>query len=224
MLVKQLKLDLNTPRKWGGRQPGAGRPRGPRPVVYGKRHEVSKHEPLHVTMRVVEDVPVLRKRRFVNAFRCTLAECCARNGFRVVHYSIQKNHVHCLVEADGKEALANGMKSFASRVGRTINRVFERKGRALDRFHSRSLRTPKEVRHALAYVLLNVRKHWMQTHATPPPARIDHASSGVWFDGWKYFKPKPPVIEPEVAVAESWLLRTGWRKHRLIDVAEVPAC
>ena len=192
-------------------------------MVYGKRHEVSPHQPLHVTIRMCEDVPNLRCGRFVRAFRRTLAESCLRDGFRVVHYSIQKTHIHCVVEADGKVELANGMKSVNARIARAVNRVFERSGQVLERFHSRSLGTPKEVRNALAYVLLNVRKHWAECHGgVAPPVGLDGCSSGAWFDGWKFFKPKVPDWDPEVAEAQTWVLRRGWRRHRLIRLEEVP--
>jgi Transposase IS200 like len=147
-----------------------------------------------------------------------------RGDFRVCHYSIQHDHVHIVVEAEGNEALASGMKAVAARVARAVNRVFARKGPALfGRYHLRALRTPREVRNALAYVLLNVRKHWRQRYGIAPPVRLDAASSGAWFDGWKR---SPPAIEVQrtrdVARARTWLLTKGWRQHGLIDPAETP--
>ena len=171
-----------------------------------------------------EDVPSLRSRELVREFRRSLSRGCERGEFRVVHYSLQGNHAHLLVEAQGKEALARGMKSVGARLARCVTRVFGRKGPVLrERFHHRVLRTPREVRHALAYVLLNVRKHWRQRHGVAPPVRLDRASSGGWFEGWR--RP-PPGLEVsglrEVAPARSWLLAVGWRRHGAIDPGEVP--
>ena len=93
-------------------------------------------------------------------FRRTIARGCERGSFRVVHYSIQRNHVHMIVEAVDVRALACGMKSAGARFARAVNRVFGRAGRVLDgRFHHEVLRVPRQVRNALAYVLLNARKH-----------------------------------------------------------------
>ncbi len=75
-----------------------------------------------VTVRVLDDVPPLRCGRFVRAFR--ESACAQRPGFRVVHYSIQDDHAHFLVEAQGKVCLANGMKSLAARFARCVKRVF----------------------------------------------------------------------------------------------------
>ena len=91
------------------------------------------------------------------------------------------------------------------------------------RYHVKALKTPREVRNALAYVLLNARKHWKQRTGQTPPVRLDEASSGCWFDGWSR---EPPAARAkgarEVARPRSWLLAKGWRRHRLIDPAEMP--
>ena len=150
---------------------------------------------------------------------------CERGRFRLVQYSIQSNHVHLIVEAASAADLGRGMKSIGSRLARAVNRVFSRSGPVLaDRFHAHILRTPREVRNALAYVLLNARRH-----AAKPGRRlseavgIDPASSGRWFDGWRL----PPSADaapdpPAVATARTWLLGIGWRRAGLIEPREVP--
>ena len=142
----------------------------------------------------------------------------------MVHYSLQRTHAHLIVEAAGKQALGRGMKAISARLARAVNRVYRHRGPVLcGRYHLHVLKTPREVRHALAYVLLNARKHWRERHGQAPPVRIDAASSGRWFDGWKSGAPSAGAREPpEVAAAHSWLLRVGWRRHGRIDPAEVP--
>ncbi len=141
-----------------------------------------------------------------------------------MHYSVQRDHIHLLVESAGKQALGRGMKAVGARLARAANRVFSRRGPILDgRYHVRALATPREVRNALAYVLLNARKYWKQRHGHAPPLRLDEASSARWFDGWA--GDAPPVgsaAPPETARPRTWLLSTGWRRHRRIDLAEVP--
>jgi hypothetical protein len=142
-----------------------------------------------------------------------------------VHYSVQRNHLHLLVESAGKEALGRGMKAIAARVARAAHRAFGLSGGVLHgRYHLRILRTPREARSALAYVLLNARKHWRERHGSLPPERLDEASSGRWFRGWRraFGSREPPPERPEVAPAGTWILAVGWRRHGLIDPAEVP--
>jgi REP element-mobilizing transposase RayT len=222
----------------GGWRPGAGRKAklGAR-VLHRVRGDIPSQCPVHVTVRLRRGLPSLRQGRFVRAFRQSLGRCSSRDGFRVVHYSVQRNHLHFIVEADGPSALGRGMKSLSARIGRCVNRVFARAGQVLDgRYHHRVLATPREVRNALAYVLLNARHHYHDKHGRPPPTvALDPASSAVWFDGWKWprtrTQPKsnskaepagPSPATQETAAPHSWLLRTGWRRQRLIDPAEIP--
>ena len=95
------------------------------------------------------------------------------------------------------------------------------------RFHHVVKRTPTEVRNALAYVLLNARKHFRERRGYRPPVALDAASSGRWFDGWGT---SPPALgryadvdrAREVAAPRTWLLGTGWQRVGLNDPSEVP--
>ncbi len=184
--------------------------------------------PVHVTLRVRPGVPSLRGFALVREWRRSLSEASERGSFRVAHYSLQGDHAHLIVEAHGKEALACGMKSIGSRLARAVNRVARRSGKVLDgRYHHRSLRSPREVRRALAYVLLNARRHLAKSRGVSrsATAHLDGASSARWFDGWR---PEVAGRLPEttagceVARPRTWLLRLGWRRHGLVDPSEVP--
>jgi REP element-mobilizing transposase RayT len=220
--ARQMELRFRT---HGGARPGAGRKPSARPPVHHvRRPAIPRRCPCHVTLRVRRDIPSLRNRRFIHAFEASLRPASERGDFRVCHYSIQRDHLHLVVESDGKAALGRGMKSIAARTARAVNRVFGRRGPVLfGRYHLHLLRTPREVRNAFAYVLLNARKHWRQRYGGPPPVRLDAASSGAWFDGWS--RP-PPALErfavSPVSRARGWLLREGWRRHGLLDPREVP--
>ena len=226
--AKQLTFtDLRMKTGRGGPRPGAGRPAVVRPIVHHvKRDEVLERQPSHVTIRVLRGVPSMRRKPFVRIFQRSLREVRGRLGFRVVAYSVQDDHVHLIVEASNKDALAQGMKAVGSRLARAVHRFFARCGRVLaGRYHVRALKSPKEVRNALAYVLLNDRKHKLEHVGTLPPVRIDAASSGRLFDGWSRQAPAEtsvPGLE-EVSPAQTWLLRLGWKKVGLIDPAEVPS-
>jgi REP element-mobilizing transposase RayT len=171
-----------------------------------------------VTVRVRRGLPSLRDGRVVREVQRSFARAAEQGTFRVVHFSLQRDHVHLLVEAASPAALARGMMSIGARIARAVHRAFGICGRVLaERYHHRVLRTPREVRNVLVYVLHNLRKHAPRTaHA------IDPASSGRWFEGWTT-RTVPHVGPKPVAAARSWLLRVGWRRHGLIDPAEAPA-
>jgi len=222
----QLDLDLQPTSRWGGARAGAGRKPGPRRRdPHRSRAPLAARHPCHVTLRVRRDVPSLRSRRFVAEIEHSLRAACERGRFRLVHYSFQWDHAHLIVEAASARDLSNGLKSIAARLARAVNRVFQRSGRVLDdRCHVRALRTPREVRNAIAYVLLNARRHAVKLRrALTRSSSVDAASSGRWFDGWRNHRPAPPdAALPSVAGPRTWLLAIGWRRHGLIETWEVP--
>jgi REP element-mobilizing transposase RayT len=138
----------------------------------------------------------------------------------VVQFSIMSNHLHLIVEAKDRESLSRGMQGLLVRIARGLNRLWRRVGSVFsDRYHDVILRTPRQVRNALIYVLRNAFKHRMRLEQ-----ELDMFSSGPWFDGWKESftvtnLPNCPVAEPR-----TWLLRTGWHeKHGRIGMTERPA-
>jgi REP element-mobilizing transposase RayT len=221
---RQLVLDLVESPRWGGRRAGAGRKPGPRPRdPHRRRAPLAARHPCHVTFRVHRDVPALRTRRLLAELERSWREVRERARFRIAHYSVQKNHVHLLVEAASAPDLASGLKSVVARFARAVNRVFRRAGQVLaDRCHVHVLRSPREVRNSIAYVPLNARRHLAKAgRALPRLATIDVASSGRWFEGWRVTLPSARDT-PAVAEARTWLLGTGWRRHGLIRPDEVP--
>src|SRR5574338_720558 len=128
----QQALPLRGRFGWGGRRSGAGRKRGPRGrIPHEKRPALATRFPCHITLRVRDGLPSLRRRRFVRVIERSFRTSCERDRFRLLHYSVQTNHLHLVVEAYDAVALGNGMKSLAARVGRAANRVFGRSGRVL---------------------------------------------------------------------------------------------
>jgi len=114
-----------------------------------------------VTWRMREGVWNLRSRRCFTALRRAFWGGANRFGFRLIHYSVQGNHMHLLVEAQDEKVLARGMCGLGVRIAKGLNRVMERHGKVLDeRYHARILRTPTEVVHARKYLLDNAHKHY----------------------------------------------------------------
>jgi REP element-mobilizing transposase RayT len=212
---RQLELVFRT---WGGRRHGAGRKptAGRRSLVPHRRR--ASHDtrcPAHATLRVRAGLPSLRGGRLFAALRNAIASASGAR-FRVLHFSVQADHLHVVVEADGTTALARGLQGLAIRVAKAVNRVLGRRGTVwADRYHARTLATPREVRNALVYVLQNWRKH------IPGARGVDARSSAGWFDGWRSTVTRPAGRCP-VAVARTWLARIGWRRHGPIDIGEAP--
>jgi hypothetical protein len=142
--------------------------------------------------------------------------------FRVVHFTLLGDHLHFLLEADDNEALSRGMQGLTVRLAKTLNRMMGRRGAVFaDRYHAHVLRTPTEVRNALAYVLLNHQSHMLRIGARASGGRCDRFSSAATFDGWS--DGPPPAKRTVTSPPRSWLLRTGWRRRGLLSRDEAPA-
>ena len=185
------QLELPT---WGGKRAGAGRKRQSpvRRVPHKRRPEHLSRFPLHVVLRVRQDAPGLRRRQVFGAVRAALVQGAARAGFRLVHFSVQGNHLHLVVEAIDKVALSRGMQGLAVRIARTVNRAAARTGPLFaDHYFARELKTPAEVRRAVRYVLDNRMLHGQLQPQT------DACASAA------------PLVQPR-----TWLLTVGWLRSR----------
>jgi hypothetical protein len=144
-------------------------------------------------------------------------------AFHLCHYAILNDHLHFVAEAHSREALSRGLQGLLVRIAKALNRLWSRRGKVFaDRYHDRILRTPREVRNAIRYVLQNARKHAATGRVLPA---IDTFTSAPWFDGFREtitVRGLEAVVRP-VTDAHTWLLTLGWRRHGLLSVHELPA-
>jgi len=217
---KQMQLQLPT---WGGRRKRKRRrTRGERrklgKVPHRRRPALSAKHPVLVTWRMLPHVWNLRSQRCFSR----LVECFERGrdrfGFRLVHFSVQGNHLHLIVEAVDERALARGMQGLGVRVAKALNRLMGRKGTVFaDHYHARQLHSPTQVANAITYVLLNFAHHF------PDEARRVDDLRDRFSSAWRDRGRDPPVVP-----ARTWLLRVGWRLRAderivmLVDAAAPP--
>ena len=226
----------------GGKRRGAGRPaKGARAgAPHKKRPYLHARYPVHVTLRVADVVGSLRRRSLYHAIREATLVTARRENFRIVHISIQRTHVHLLVEAEDKTALAVGMKGFQISAAKHINAAISkgkpgprRRGAVfLDRYHAVIITSPTQARHALSYVLNNFRRHQEDRAAPMRDWKVDWFASAAMFPDWTEYGADewflwrgPPTYEPlQVFRAQTWLLAEGWKKCTpTISCREVPA-
>jgi len=220
--------------KRGGRRRGAGRKsRSGRPnVPHRARPAHCSRHPVLVTLRAT--LGCLRTQSVYPTIRRAVARANrrAKAAFRVVHYSVQANHLHLLVEAGSRDVLSRGLKSLAITLALRLNRLVRRRGQVFgDRWHGRALTTPRAVRHAIVYVLANFRKHERQATAL-----VDYYSSAPFFIGFRELEGVAPVAHRRagvlrelgppsaspVATPKTWLLAAGWQKGGTIGLREAP--
>ena len=211
-------------RTWGGKRKGAGRKAGTRPLVQHRaRERIRRPTPVHITLRVLPHVWNLRSARCAGAIGQGCRAGRERFGFRLVHLSVQANHLHLFAEVADGDALRRGMQGLSIRLARALNRVMGRKGKVFaGRFHARPVASPRQVRGALRYVLCNARKHARERGVALPPAWIDRFSSARYFDGFRDRPPDPLPERAPVVAPRLWLVTTGWRRFGLLAPGDTP--
>jgi REP-associated tyrosine transposase len=232
------KKKLGRPKKANARQPHA------------KREAFKASEPLQITLRAVRAVGKLRTKAAYAAIREATITVLKLEEFRIVHLSIQGTHLHLLVEAKDKAALAKGMQAFGISAAKQLNAAVSkagswwtrakerargvrpkkrRKGRVFDRYHATIISNPRQARNELNYVLNNWRKHDEDRTDFARGWKIDPFATGWMFDGWKERADEPflwklrETYEPmPVWRPKTWLLTEGWRRYGLISTHERP--
>jgi len=221
----------------GGFRYGAGRPKGSRSssrIPHRCRPAISERDSVHVTVEVLPTGRSLRSKRASRAIVAIFQAEKERKGFRLVGYSIRRNHIHLVCESDDARCLAQGMQRLCSRIARRVNKLWARRGTLFaDRYHSRVISGPRDMRNVLRYVLLNQHKDRLIDTLTRGGRfdvgehGFDPLSSARWFDGWDpaEARPPPPPADEQlwpVTRPRSWLGANGWRRHGLLRCTETP--
>ncbi|MBV8755814.1 MAG: transposase [Deltaproteobacteria bacterium] len=253
---RHIQLTFDQARKpdgrHGGWRPGAGRPPKPGAVSHAARPNEHARFPRHVTLRVVDGAPSLAREGCLKILRAVVrashkdengcspngmrprksrresAALGAAGGFRIVEFNVLGNHIHLICEAGSTLALSRGIQGFCVRATSRLNAALGRAGQLFaHRYHARALKSPREVRNAIAYVLLNRKHH----DADKRYGRmwIDPASSAAWFSGWsdrvradEVWKRELLGLPKPTAEPTTWLLTTGWKRHGLLRFDERP--
>lgn len=208
----------------GGPRPGSGRPRGRKTVSHDKRPEFAARYPQHVTLRTLEGAPALAGDWLMATIRNAIRDS-HKPSFRIVEFNVLGNHLHLVCEASGAAYLARGVQGFVVRLVRRLNKKLKRTGPIFgNRYHARSLTSPRDVRNTLRYVLCNRKHHAAEVRFDK--YWVDPYSSAPWFSGWA------APLRSQLALARdtkptgdatAWLLTTGWRtRHGPLRFDERP--
>ncbi len=216
----------------GGSRKGAGaKKKKPGMQNHLPRPQFKSSWPLHINVKMVKEIPNLRtKHRFKLIKRAILK--AREKKLRIIHFCVQSNHLHLLVEASDKAELGKSMQSFCTSLAKLINNSCRRRGRVfVDRYHLHILRTSQEVKNAMKNIFQKLYKH------TKGKKQLDYYSSIFCFDladlsklnlnqlKWKIIKTKKynnfyykclcKTFEELIVNAQSWIGCYGWRKSRI---------
>ena len=195
-------------------------------MAHRARPAHKKRFPVHVTLRARAGLPSFRAQRVHQLLVGILerqSKRAYRDDFHVVHYSIQSNHLHVIIETTDKRTMRSGVSglviAFAKRLNKEI--LARRTGKVWgDRYHAHELASPREVRNALAYVYSNYKKHGYVTYGR---GFVDPYSSALLFDKWTEDVITMPTDPRPPDKPRTWLLGEGWwTKHGRLHPNELP--
>ena len=170
--------------------------------------------------RLNKGIPSLRRQELLRLFQ-KCAGRAKRYGLHVVHYALESNHIHLIVEARDNRALRSGMVSLFGSFARALNERVQRVGKVYsDRYHLNVITNPSQMKHTLRYVLLNHCKHtkWLE--------HMDPFSSARFFPHWKNLIELNEVVAWDLrnlsenyasaglSPPRSWLAAQGWMRAR----------
>jgi REP element-mobilizing transposase RayT len=146
----------------GGKRPGAGRkPAARRKVPHREREVFERMTPALVTIHMDKHVWNLRSQRSFNRLKRALSGGRDRFGTRIIHFSVQGNHLHLIVESLSDDSLYRSMTGLNVRIARRMNALMGRTGRVIaERYHAAFLRSRNAAFRAVRYVRENHRKHF----------------------------------------------------------------
>jgi hypothetical protein len=150
-MTKKITTNLKA-RTWGGRRSRSGRKRiHSKGVAHRTRETVNIRRPVHVNFRYKINI---RNKELLKILKRALFNS-RRMGLRILHYSVQRNHMHFILEADDNRILESGMRSLTITLAKGINQGSIQ----IKRYHLHVLKTVRVARNAIRYVLFNEQKH-----------------------------------------------------------------
>ena len=191
-----------------------------------KRPELNEREPIGITLKLISGLPSIRTPMIMSALARAM-RLARRFGLAVVHYAVQSNHIHMIVEAKSKQCLTAGMRSLTTSMAKAVHRFigFGFCGKVLKaRYHAHVLKTPTEVKRAIRYVVFNLAKHkncapivdpYSSVHGLDALEKIISSEDYRRLEHDLRYRPSwQREIAEAVSAPGTWLLSVGWRKAR----------
>lgn len=168
---------------------------------------------MHVTLRAVPGLPSFRTAETVSLVLLQMRRLNDAS-FQIVHFSVQTNHLHFIVEATDRETVSRKMRGFGISFASRLNRhLLGRRGEKVwsDRFYRRDIADAREMHNVLAYVFGNAKKHGV----LPRDAwALDPYSSAWTFDGFGVdVAPPPERVRWRAPTPRTDLLAREWVIH-----------
>lgn len=128
-------------------------------IRHTERETIKKLSSLHLTIKIERNKAGLKNKTVLALLHKAIMKA-RKIGLGIIHYTLEYDHVHLLVEASDNEILGKGMQSFGICFSKGINKYKTQKGQVYKtRYHLRVLKTFREIKNVLNYIFGNAVKH-----------------------------------------------------------------
>lgn len=130
-----------------------------RAIRHTERPKFKNARSLHLTIKVRENKADIKSIKLLKALHHAIKRARLMK-LKIIHYTLEYNHVHLLVEADTHHALHRGMQAFGISFSKAINKTKRLKGTVYKhRYHFRQICSSRELKNVLHYIFHNGIKH-----------------------------------------------------------------
>ena len=206
----------------GGARRGSGPKRkSPRKKVrHAKREHIEGPSICHVTLCIESGIPNLRKPAIFRVIEGVFRSKKRCKSFQLVHFSVQRNHFHLVVEVDSNEDLATGMQGLKVSLARQLNTHLGRSGSFFaDRYHAVLVKKVLQTKNVMRYVFTNAKKHGI----TIPEGELDPYTSAHYFRGWSEVRATPVDKDAPIMPPRSCLLAEPALFYGFVSVYAEPS-
>jgi REP element-mobilizing transposase RayT len=131
-----------------------------RKIYHRSRPDLPAGKPVHITIKADKNfVPNLRNKILYKEIRASFKRARLL-GIRIIHFSVQRDHIHFLIEAQNKTQLGQSMRVLSISLTKRLSQVLKKKIKALKtRYHLHILESLKEINNVANYIKNNGQKH-----------------------------------------------------------------
>lgn len=147
----------------------AGRPaKNDAGIRHTKRPDLTRPSSLHLTVKIEKSKANLKNKNVLAILKKAIFNA-RRQGLKVIHYSLEYDHIHLIIEADNNRTLGKGMQAFGVTLAKAINRMRKVKGQVYKhRYHFRQITSSRQLKNVMTYIFNNGVKHKTSATALSP--------------------------------------------------------
>jgi REP element-mobilizing transposase RayT len=174
---------------------GAGRPAllltQKKQVAHRARPLLPKNTPVHVTIKIRPFLfQTLRKKVYFKKISRAISRARSK-GLRIIHFTVQKDHLHFMIEAENNKQLAKGMQALGISLSKSLKGNIAKHIRSVykSRYHLHILNTIREIKNTKLYILGNAIKHGVIKNTFDTYSSVLKAPELIWqFNFERYFR------------------------------------